>query len=164
VVLAKKKDGSPRFCVDYRSLNAVTKKDVYPLPRIDDLLQRLSGAAVFSSLDLKDGFWQIPVHQDDREKTTFVTPEGLFQFKFMAFGLSNAPATFMRLIDRVLVGLKWTHCLAYLDDVLVFGSDFSEHLHRLDLVLQALAKAGLKLRHDKCHFWGPQSNVPRSPS
>jgi len=152
VVLAKKKDGSPRFCVDYRSLNAVTKKDVYPLPRIDDLLQRLSGAAVFSSLDLKDGFWQVPVHHEDREKTAFVTPEGLFQFKYMAFGLSNAPATFMRLIDRVLVGLKWTHCLAYLDDVLVFGSDFSEHLLRLDLVLQALAKAGLKLRPDKCYF------------
>ncbi len=129
VVLTKRKNGSPRFCVDYRALNAVTKRDVYPMPRADDLIQRFEGAKYFSSMDVRNGFWHVPIHDEDKEKTAFVTPEGLFQFKKVPFGLTNSPATFMRFIDHILSGLKWTHCLAYLDDIMVYGTTFQEHYH-----------------------------------
>lgn len=106
VVLVEKKDKSLRFCVDYRKLNRVTKKDVYPLPRIDDALDRLRTAKYFSSLDLKSIYWQIEVDERDREKTAFVTPDGLYEFKVVPFGLCSAPATFQRMMDSVLAGLK----------------------------------------------------------
>jgi hypothetical protein len=127
VGLVKKKSGEYRFCVDYRRLNAVSKRDVYPLPRIDDVFDRLAGANYFSTLDLANGYWQVPVAERDRQKTAFVTPDGLFEFKRMPFGLANAPATFQRLMDQVLNRHKWTACLVYLDDILVFGKTFEEH-------------------------------------
>ncbi|UYV84832.1 K02A2.6-like, partial [Cordylochernes scorpioides] len=134
VVLIRKKDGSWRFCVDYRRLNKITKKDVYPLPRIDDTLDCLRGARFYSSMDLQSGYWQIDVEESDREKTAFITPDGLYEFKVMPFGLCNAPATFERMIDNLLKGLKWTICLCYLDDIIVFSDGFEEHLRRLQLV------------------------------
>src|SRR6185436_3858286 len=108
VVLVTKKDGSIRFCVDYRKVNAVTKKGVYPLPRIDDALDAMHKSTIFSTLDLASGYWQIEMDPEDKEKTAFISERGLFDFNVMPFELCNAPATFQRLMDAVLAGLKWT--------------------------------------------------------
>lgn len=106
VVLVKKKQGGLRFCVDYRKLNDVTRKDAYPLPRIDDALDSLSHACWFSTLDLASGYWQVEVHPEDRHKTAFITREGLFEFNVLSFGLCNVPSTFQRLMDLILADLQ----------------------------------------------------------
>ncbi len=111
VVMVRKKNNEHRFCVDFRKLNAVTRRDMYPLPRVDDVLDRLAGAKYFTCLDLKSGYWQVPVAAKDRHKTAFVTSDGLFEFNAMPFGLANAPPTFQRLMDSVLGPLKWTACM-----------------------------------------------------
>lgn len=144
-MLVQKKTGDLRFCVDYRKLNAVTRKDVYPIPRMDDVMGRLGGAKYFSTLDLESGFWQLPVALEHREKTTFVTPDFLYHFNRLPFGLCGSPPTFQRLMDQVLAGLKWTDCLVYMDDILVFSNSFEEHLDKLDKMLSALEIAGLTL-------------------
>ena len=146
IVLVKKKDGSTRFCVDFRQVNAVTRKDAQPLPRIDDTLDVLGSAKWFSSLDLASGYWQVEVCPEDWEKTAFVTPYGLFQFRVMPFGLINAPATFQRLMEEVLSGLHWTTWLVYLDDILIFSATVEDHLVRLRDVLDRLKNAGLKIK------------------
>jgi len=152
IVIVRKKDGSARFCVDYRKLNQVTRKDAYPIPRIDDTLDTLSGSKWFSTLDLLSGYWQVEVAEADREKTAFSTQHGLFEFKVMPFGLCNAPATFQRLMDLVLAGVQWSHCLVYLDDIIVVGKDFEEHLQNLSTVLQRIRAANLRLKPVKCSF------------
>ena len=153
VVMVRKKDGSLRFCVDFRQLNAATVKDAHPLPRIDDLLDALHGAKWFSTLDLKSGYWQVPIAEQDKEKTAFRTSSGqLFEFNQVPFGLCNAPATFSRLMDRVLAGLHWETCLFYLDDIIVFSSTWEEHLARLREVFERLRQAKLKLGAAKCTF------------
>ena len=151
--LVTKKDGTTRFCVDYRRLNARTKKDAFPLPRIDDSLNSLSGQAWFSTLDLASGYWQVRLSEEAKPKTAFATHSGVFQFAVMPFRLCIAPATFERLMSQVLHRLHWKRCLVYIDDILVFGNDFESALHSLELVLNRVAEYGLQLKSTKCNLF-----------
>ena len=157
VVLVRKHDGSLRLCVDYRALNAKTRKDAYPLPRIDEALAVLKGAKYFCSLDLAHGYNQIPMVEQDIEKTAFrVGTGGLYEYLRMPFGLCNAPATFMRLMDKGFGDQNFQTLLIYLDDILVFGNTFEETMGRLDMVLTRLGKMNLKVKPKKCHMFQKQ--------
>jgi transposase InsO family protein len=154
VVLARKKDGSLRLCCDYRALNAKTRKDAYPLPRIEEALDALKGAKYFCSLDLAHGFNQIPVAECDIEKTAFrVGTGGLYEYCRMPFGLTGAPGTFMRLMDRIFGDENFQCLLIYLDDILIFGSTFEETVGRLDMVLTRLRIYNLKVKPAKCQLF-----------
>ena len=146
IILVNKKDGSTRFCVDYRKLNNVTHKDSYPLPCIDDTIEVLSGAKFFS----QEWLLAVPLEDSAKEKTAFSTESGLWQFKVMLFGLCNAPATFERLMEQVLFGLPMSVALVYLDDIIVPGHSFSQQIANLYQVFERLRKAKLKLSPVKC--------------
>ncbi|XP_064399260.1 uncharacterized protein LOC135345747 [Halichondria panicea] len=151
IVLVTKKDKSLRICVDYRKLNCQSQADAYPMPRIDDLIDGLGRSHYISTLDLTKGYWQVPVAVEDRPKTAFVTPFGLFQFKVMPFGLQGAPATFQRLMDRVIAGLS-DFTATYLDDVIIFSETWEKHLEHVRTTLQRLRKAGLTVKAKKSQF------------
>ena len=151
IVPVKKTDGSWRICVDYRRLNEQTIKDAYPMPRIEENIDTLSGSKWFSSLDLTMGYHQVDVNPADRQKTAFSSPSGgLYEYTKMPFGLCNAPGTFERLMERVLLKLQWHVAVLYLDDIIVYGKDWKEHLRNLELVFQRISGAGLKLKPKKC--------------
>jgi len=153
VVLVPKPDGTMRFCVDYRRLNEGKVRNVYPLPRMDDFIDVLGDAEVFSTLVCNSGYWQIPVADEDRDKTTFACHEGAFRYIRLPFGLSNAPATFQRDIDMILGGLKWKSCLVYLDDIIVFSQSAEEHVEHLRQVFSALRGPDVSLKAKKCNLF-----------
>ena len=152
VVLVKKKDGSFRFCVDLRKVNAVTRKDSFPMPLVSDTLDALSGTKYFSTLDLKSGYWQIEMHPESPEKTAFVTHNGLYKFNVMPFGLTNSGASFQRLMGHILRGLEYRFALIYIDDIIIFSKSIDEHLTHLEEVFRRLREANVKLNQKKCTF------------
>lgn len=156
IVVARKKNGSIRMCIDYRTLNARTIPDQYTVPRIDDALDCMTGSRWFSVLDLRNGYYQIAMADEDKEKTAFICPLGFYQFERMPQGITGAPATFQRLMEKAVGDMNLLQCLVYLDDLIVFGRTLEEHEERLLKVLDRLQEYGLKLSIDKCQFCQPQ--------
>ncbi|KAE8986476.1 hypothetical protein PR002_g22342 [Phytophthora rubi] len=153
VLMIRKPDGGIRFCIDYRKLNAVTVKDCYPMPLIDDILDVLGDAQLFSTMDIASGYWNVPMHPDSVSRTAFTCKYGLYEWLVMPFGLCNAVPAFERLMETVLADLKWRTRLVDLDDCVIFSKDFPTHLVRVRQVLTRLQQAGFKLKMKKCH-WG----------
>ena len=147
-LLVPKKDRSKRFCADYRALNRIAKFDAYPMPRIDEIIDRLGGARYISTLDLTRGYWQVPLAEDSIEKSAFTTPFGLFEFLVMPFGLHGAPATFQRMMDNILRGAE-KFAAAYLDDVVIYSETWEDHLLHLEEVINRLKFHGLTAKPKK---------------
>ncbi|GFO10265.1 Pol polyprotein [Plakobranchus ocellatus] len=152
-VLVRKRDGSMRWCVDYRALNKITRKDVFPLPRIEDCVDALDGHLWFSKLDANSAYWQVRLDEESKSKTAFCTRRGLFEFVRMPFGLCNAHATFSRVINLVLSGLNWESVLAFLDDVCVLSRSYDDHIDNLRKVFERFRTYGLRLKPRKCSLF-----------
>jgi hypothetical protein len=153
VLFVQKKDGSQRMCVDYRSLNDVTVKNKCPLPRIENLLNQMRGARVFSKIDLRSGYHQMKIRTSDMPKTAFSTRYGLYEFTVMSFGLTNAPAYFMNLMNKVFMEYLDRFVVVFIDDILVYSKSDSDHEEHLRLVLQKLRDNQLYAKYSKCEFW-----------
>ena len=159
VVLVRKKDGSLRFCIDFRKLNSLTVKDSHPLPHICETLESLTGDAHFSTFDMNSGFWQVPMDEESKQYTAFTLGSmGLYECESMPFGLCNAPPTFQRLMQNCLGELNLTYCLIYLDDVIVFFDTPEEHLQRMRVLFDRLHEHGLKLKPSKCEVFKSEIN------
>jgi Reverse transcriptase (RNA-dependent DNA polymerase) len=153
IVLVPKQDGSLRFFVDYRKLNATTIPDTYPFSRVDECIDSLGDAAVFNTLDCNSGYWKIPVHPEDRDKTTSTSQYGIYRFLRLPFELRNTPATSQSYIDIILSGVKLKTCLVYLDDVIVFSKSKKDHIAHVAEALTLMGNAGLSLKLKQCHFF-----------
>ena len=153
IVMALKKDGTLRLCIDYRLLNKITIKDKFPLPRIDDTIDALYGARYFSTLDLLSGYWQIEINEADKHKTAFICELGLFEFNRMPFGLTNAPGTFQRAMNDIFKNELYKFVLVYLDDIIIYSKTFDDHIVHLRSVFELLLSAGLRLNRTKCEFF-----------
>ena len=153
VVFVPKMDGTMRFCVEYRKLNAITVRDAYPLPCMDECIDSLGDATVFTTLDCNSGYWQVEIAEEDHDKATFASHSRLYRFLRMPFGLQNAPATFQRAVDIILSGVKWKTALVYLDDVIVYSRTVTEHMAHVREILQLLHTAGMSLKLAKCAFF-----------
>ena len=159
IVLVRKKDGSLRFCIDFRKLNSLTVKDSHPLPRICETLESLTGATHYSTFDMNSGFWQVPMDKESKQYTAFTLGSmGLYECESMPFGLCNTPPTFQRLMQNCLGELNLTYCLIYLDDVIVFSEMPEEHLQRMRVVFDGLREHGLKLKPSKCDVFKSEIN------
>ena len=152
VTLVIKPNGKWRFCIDFRKLNGITRKDNHPLPRIDMLLEKFEGSKWFSTMDMASGYWQIEMDEKDIEKTAFITHEGLYEWIVMPFGLTNAPVTFQRTMQMVLGELFYTVAPVYIDDIIVHSRTFEEHLEDVGQVFERIQGANLKLEPEKCKF------------
>ncbi|CAF1526626.1 unnamed protein product [Didymodactylos carnosus] len=150
VILLKKPNGEFRFIVHYRKLNAITRKDSYPQPTTEELLQRLGGHKWFTKLDLKSGYFQIPIQDCDKEKTAFCTQDGLYQFEILSMGLMNAPPTFQRVMNSIIGYKRWDFVVVYLDDIIIFSNSLEEHLKHLNEILPTLDQHQFQLNHKKC--------------
>jgi hypothetical protein len=153
VIFVDKKDGGQRMCVDYRSLNEVTIKNKYPLPRIDDMFDQLRGACVFSKIDFHSGYHQLKIHASDILKAAFTMRYGLYEYTVMSFGLTNAPAYFMYMMNKVFMEYLDKFVVVFIDDILVFSKTEEEHAEHLSLVLQKLREHKLYAKRSKCEFW-----------
>jgi hypothetical protein len=153
VLFVTKKDGSMRMCIDYRSLNEVTIKNKYPLPRIDDLFDQLQGAKYLSKIDLRLGYHQLRIKEADVQKTAFVTGYGQYEFTVMPFGLTNAPAFFMNLINKVFMEELDKFVIVFIDDILIYSKSREDHEHHLRIVLERLRAHQLYAKLSKCEFW-----------
>ncbi|GKA99648.1 putative reverse transcriptase domain-containing protein, partial [Tanacetum coccineum] len=156
VLFVKKKDGSFRMCIDYRELNKLTVKNRYPLPRIDDLFDQLQGSSVYSKIDLRSGYHQLRVREEDIPKTAFRTRYGHYEFQVMPFGLTNAPAVFMDLMNRVCKPYLDKFVIVFIDDILIYSKNKEEHEEHLKLILELLKKEELYAKFSKCEFWIPK--------
>jgi len=161
--LVPKKGGKLRFVIDYRRLNQICIKDRTPLARQEDLLSSFQGMKWFSTVDMAWGFWGVPMEEDSKQYTAFVTPDGLYQWKVMPMGFTNSPAIFTRLMHMVLAGINWRFCLVYLDDVIMFSSSFAEHLEHIEEVLSRIVQANLSLKGE-VSVCKNRSRVPWSSS
>ena len=158
-MLVRKKDGSLHFCIDFQHLNARTKKDSYPLPRIQEVLESLVAASHFSCLDLKSRFWQIKMDEASKQYTAFTVGNlGFFECNRMPFGLCNAPATFQQHMQNCMGELNFIYCLIYLDDLIMFSWMAEEHLHQLHVVFNHLTEYNLKLKPSKCSLFQEEIN------
>jgi hypothetical protein len=153
VLFVEKKDGTQRMCIDYRSLNEVTIKNKYPLPRIEDLFDQMKGESVFSKINLTSGYHQLKIRESDIPKIAFRTRYGLYEYTVMSFGLTNAPVYFMYLMNKVFMECLDRFIIVFIDDILIFSKTMEEHEEHLRLVLEKLRSNQLYAKFSKCEFW-----------
>ena len=153
-MLVNKPDGSLRMCIDYRKLNDISLSDAYPIPRISDILEKIGHSKYLSRFDLTKGYWQVPLSEDTKEKSAFITPYGLYEFNVMPFGMKTSPATFIRLMEKVLKGVN--HVVSYFDDIVVYSDTWEEHLNHVEIVIKKIMDAKLTIRPSKCKLAADQ--------